>query len=180
MSTRLPEDPMERIKSKILVDKNGCWNWLYGKDKDGYGKITFKYKSYRTHRLVYENIYGEIPKGKLVLHKCDNKSCCNPEHLFLGTQKDNVHDCIKKGRFKPFQFENYDHLKGANHYLNKYPEKRKLGEDCPFSKLNEEKVNEIRNMHKKDKISSYRLAKIFNVSKFCILSIVNRKTWRHI
>lgn len=176
----LSKDPMQRIKNRVRIDKNGCWNWLGGKDKDGYGKTTFKFKTYRPHRLAYAATYGPIPEGQLVLHKCDNPACCNPDHLFLGSQKDNIQDAIRKGRFKFNCNTNFDHLRGQNHYLNKHPEKRKLGEDCLWSKLKEEQVIEIRRLHKEQKISAYRLAKMFGVSKFCTLQIIRRKTWKHI
>ena len=73
----------------------GCWIWTGSKNRDGYGRF------YHTsaHRASYEIFKGGIPVGISVLHSCDNPSCVNPNHLWLGTQADNMHDCIAKGRF---------------------------------------------------------------------------------
>ena len=79
----------------------GCWIWdLKGRTKDGYAFGTWPPKKRRTaHRISYEAHIGPIPEGMMVLHKCDVRDCVNPEHLFLGTQIDNVHDMMDKGRF---------------------------------------------------------------------------------
>jgi len=88
---------MDRFFRK--VDKTGsCWNWLAGKDKDGYGKIKIARKDLRAHRVSWEIHNGIIPGGLLVLHRCDNPSCVNPSHLFLGTALDNNRDRDAKGR----------------------------------------------------------------------------------
>ena len=72
--------------------------WTAYKDKDGYGLASVDNKTVRTHRVSYEMNHGPIPEGMYVLHKCDNPSCINPEHLFAGTQRDNVLDMRSKGR----------------------------------------------------------------------------------
>lgn len=83
---------------------DSCWNWTAGKYRGGYGQfrrlVDGKWTMAKTHRYSYEYFKGEIPKGYLICHKCDNPSCVNPEHLFAGTTKDNVRDCIEKGRKK--------------------------------------------------------------------------------
>ncbi len=76
----------------------GCWAWVGPQDKDGYGLVNVGGKLKRVHRLVYESTHGDIPDGLLVCHRCDEPSCINPEHLFLGSPRENVVDSVKKGR----------------------------------------------------------------------------------
>lgn len=100
------QSEQERIKEakesfEKFVEKNsGCWKWKGSSSgkKFNYGKITFHGKSYSAHRLSYEIYIGKIPDGMLVMHKCDNPECTNPDHLILGTHVDNKRDQIKKGR----------------------------------------------------------------------------------
>jgi len=81
------------------IDKTGnCWDWLAGKDKDGYGKIKINGKDLQAHRASWDFHNGLIPEGMSVLHHCDNPSCVNPSHLFLGTTLDNMRDRDTKGR----------------------------------------------------------------------------------
>lgn len=85
--------------SKINIKREDeCWEWNCSAQKWGYGWLRIKGKNYLAHRLAYEFVHGEIPQGLHVLHKCDNPPCCNPNHLFLGTQADNVEDMKVKGR----------------------------------------------------------------------------------
>jgi len=94
----------ERFWSR--VDKSDdCWEWTRGKFTSGYGSVYFKGKRVQTHRVSWVLTFGEIPEhdsyhGMCVLHKCDNPGCVNPDHLFLGTQQDNITDMIHKHRAK--------------------------------------------------------------------------------
>ncbi len=86
------------IKDNIKILPNGCWSWQRSKNTDGYGTVYHNKIIYSTHRLAYELFIGEIPKSLHVLHSCDNPSCCNPKHLRVGTNYDNVRDRQSKNR----------------------------------------------------------------------------------
>lgn len=77
---------------------DGCWLWRGRRDGSGYGQLQYKKQRIGAHRLSYELHIAEIPAGLWVLHRCDNKLCVRPDHLFLGTHLDNVRDCVSKGR----------------------------------------------------------------------------------
>jgi hypothetical protein len=136
------------------VDKTAtCWNWLGYKGRDGYGMIRHGHTMKLTHRVSWELQNGPIPDGLYVLHHCDKPACINPEHLFLGTQKDNVDDCRTKGRYA-------------------------LGESRTLSKLTEADVRQIRQLH--SSVSQKELAKHYNVHNSVISLVVNRKIWKHV
>lgn len=90
---------IDRLLNKIIIDENtDCWIWQGGKNNIGYGLIRDGDKMRTTHRVSYEQHKGNIPKYMCVCHTCDNTLCVNPQHLFLGTHMDNIHDMMKKGR----------------------------------------------------------------------------------
>ena len=151
----------ERILSKISVDENGCWNWTGCKNSEGYGNLTIGSRSdgtrrtVKAHRASYAAFVGEIPAGKDICHKCDNPSCVNPEHLFPGTEKDNVADMDAKGR-RGFV----------------------LSENHPKAKLTEKDVIEARELRKQG-FSYYKLAKMYGVYRETMRRAVLGKTWQH-
>jgi hypothetical protein len=87
-----------RILGKIEKKENGCWIWNGGKSGDGYGAIKVNGRQISTHRQAFKEFIGEIYQGLCVCHKCDQPLCCNPDHLFLGTPKENTKDSVKKCR----------------------------------------------------------------------------------
>lgn len=94
---------MDRFWQKISKESNGCWNWAGARHsrkdpRNGYGVFRFDGKPMKAHRVSWLLLKGDIPNGLQVLHKCDNVQCVNPDHLFLGTQQDNIADMVAKGR----------------------------------------------------------------------------------
>lgn len=99
--------PIDRFKQKYLKTSCGCWLWLEGTTKVGYGKFSLKGKAVSAHRASYQFFKGEIPEGLNVNHKCGHSLCVNPKHLYVGTQAENIADKVKHGT----------HISGAKHYL---------------------------------------------------------------
>lgn len=80
------------------ITDSGCWEWNGHRDPDGYGSVTRGRRPYRAHRLAYETFVGAIPEGHVICHRCDNPPCMNPDHLFIGTPRDNTLDASQKDR----------------------------------------------------------------------------------
>lgn len=88
----------ERLGSRLVETKDGCLEWTGAKHRQGYGRIRVEGKITFTHRLAWQLSFGAIPKGLFVCHACDNPPCCNPKHLWLGTNLENQRDMFAKGR----------------------------------------------------------------------------------
>lgn len=123
------EEIKKRLEaSSIPVTETGCWLWL-GYTEKGYGRFSVSGVTRRVHCVSYVVYNGAIPKGVCVLHKCDITICCNPNHLFLGTRKDNIMDMVKKRRH---WLHNKTHCKNGHEYTleNTYFYKRKNNRIC--------------------------------------------------
>lgn len=89
---------IQRVLPRLIVSPTGCHLWSGAKDGGGYGMVREGKRHRKVHRVVYEAAFGFLPSHLDVLHRCDVRNCCNPEHLFLGTDRDNQQDRIAKGR----------------------------------------------------------------------------------
>ncbi len=87
-----------RIMDRVITDDNGCWLWQGKPASCGHGQISYKGRTWGTHRIIYAYYHGKIEEGLNVLHSCDVPNCCNPEHLEAGTQKKNMIDSSSRGR----------------------------------------------------------------------------------
>lgn len=93
-------DDYDRFMAKVEAASSGCWLFAGAHDRDGYAIFSLRGRAIRAIRFVLWVRDGRrVPKNRVVLHKCDNPGCVNPDHLSVGTQRQNVHDCIAKGRF---------------------------------------------------------------------------------
>lgn len=147
--------PIERFRKKVMVDADsGCHIWTGTKVGNGYGHFKVSSQTLKlAHRWIYEYTTGQtIPEGLCACHKCDNPSCVNPDHLFIGTRMDNIQDCISKGR-------NRRSWRG------------------PFAKLSEIQAQVIREAIEAGfKISE--IANYFKVAVQTIYAIRDGRTWR--
>src|SRR6266404_4287882 len=97
---RIRQPPEPRFWKKV-IKSDGCWEWSGSRDTWNYGLIWLNKRIEKAHRMSWLIHNGELPKGVLILHKCDNPPCVRPDHLYAGTPKDNMQDAIKRGRFRP-------------------------------------------------------------------------------
>jgi hypothetical protein len=147
---------VERFWSKVNKT-DGCWIWTGTVLSHGYGQISLGHpstagsKRWRAHRFSWELHHGPIPHGLVVCHRCDNKRCVNPAHLWLDTQKANVHDAIRKG------------------LRNAYGRQ----------KLNADDVRVIRDQAARG-ILHKEIAQAFGVAPHTVTGIVNRRSWAHV
>ena len=145
-----------RFWSKVHVaGTNGrCWNWK-GSKRDGYGIFRDEGKMTNAHRVAWTFCKGKIPRGMLVLHKCDNPACCNPDHLFLGTIQDNMDDRNRKWR--------HAHGIGSGR-----------------SKLDEKQVRHIRTIKSFKRGEAKELAAQYGVTTGTLYHVRTKRSWRHL
>jgi hypothetical protein len=178
------------------VDKNGptmphmetpCWAWTAGKGSSGYGRVRvggrLAGRPLYSHRIAWTLANGQIPHdgsahGICVCHRCDNRACVNPAHLFLGDHETNMRDMKSKGRHgtitKPGRL-----ACGDKHYSRTHPEKVR-GEANNRSKLTNAIVIAIRTRYAAGGITKTALAVEFGISITHVCDIIRRKTWCHI
>lgn len=134
------------------VDKGGdCWEWTGARDPQGYGVFCYAKKTYKAHRIAVQLDGRSFRKGEYACHHCDNPGCVNPDHIYVGTPKDNMRDALERGRFPH-------------------------GSRCHMARLTEANVREIRRGGKTDQ----QWAEQFGVSRPTVTMARSGTTWRHI
>lgn len=145
----------ERFEEKYTPDPmSDCWIWTAGKFAQGYGLIKVNNKLCKAHRVSYELYKGPIPKGLCVMHQCDMPNCVNPNHLIVGTLKDNTQDMLSKGRGAK--------VSGERHWN---------------AKLSREWVRQIQLLYNSGKFSQTLLAMFYGISQAQVSNVVTNKTW---
>lgn len=152
----MSQDIVQYILSRVKIETHsGCWEWVNYRNYGGYGRAWYHGKPVYAHRLAYTVFNGEINDGYLVCHQCDNPPCCNPAHLFLGTQSDNMRDCVRKNRFA-------------------------VRRRTKTTRLTEKEVIEIRNKYASKRYTQKQLAEEYGVTRATISLTINRKKWKYL
>jgi hypothetical protein len=151
------EQVLALLLDRRNVTPNGCWEYTRALNAYGYGGISLNGKTVRVHRLAYEAWKGPIPDGMFVCHRCDNRPCFNPEHLFLGTAADNNSDMTDKGRANRVGFRPGTQATSAQR-----------------SRLAEDDVRAIRASSE----SATSLAARYGISRSYVHNIIARRKWR--
>lgn len=151
-----PEIYVQRFKDKVSAGSNGCWVWTGCRNNRGYGKLSAGTagKTVLAHRRSYELFIGPIPLGQLVLHKCNNRPCVNPKHLYTGNQKQNMADSFAAGTFA-------------------------VGERNGQSKLTEGAVRQIRSLCASGRTNS-EISSALGIAYYTVKEVVRRRRWNHV
>lgn len=162
---------MARFNKFVDKSSGDCWTWTGARlNPRGYGAFCLRGKNTSAHRASYVLFVGPIPKGVYVCHECDNPACVRPEHLFLGTPRDNWADAVSKGRINPVP-----------------PPSPWAGGVCEFNqgqrnrnaKLDDAAVREIRRLHLSGESGKSISARI-GVARSTVSMILNSRTWKHV
>ena len=178
MSEIFHKEQLSQKRAKSFLSKidikspKECWNWEANKTFFGYGKFANNGKNVLAHRIAYVLANGPIADGKIVLHSCDNPSCCNPNHLSLGSHAENSRQREERGRGnKP---------RGENHFLKKNPSLILRGTRHGGSKLRDFEVLQIRKLHKEG-LRCAQIAKLFTTVRYkTIHKIIKGGGWSHL
>lgn len=150
---------MKRFWDKVAKSAY-CWEWKAYRTSAGYGAMSSKHgmPNILAHRFSWELVNGPISEGMCILHKCDNRLCVNPNHLFLGTKKDNTQDMLKKGRNR------CGHVGGVNHGRQ-------------GAKLDWEKAKEIRHLYFAERRTAHEIAQFYGLARGKIKDLVANRSW---
>lgn len=167
------KDDIKRFWARVDMSggPDACWPWITANKVYRYGRAWFCGRLHGAHRLAWELERGAIPGGLFVLHACDRSLCCNPSHLFLGSQADNLRDMMAKGRARP--------PKGDRHGSRTHPDRVARGERIGTSKLTAPDVLAIRAWSKSGFTQS-QIASAYGISSSTVCEIANRILWAHI
>ncbi len=171
----LTAQQVTKFWKRVKRHSNGCWEWQGAICAQGYGKVGIsrrgRFKTFKAHRLAYAIYYQSDPGQLCVCHHCDNPSCVNPLHFFLGTYQDNARDRESKHRRTP--------ATGDQHGSRKHPERVPRGEKHGRAKLKEADVRTIR-QKAADGNSLRSLSREYQLALPTICQIVRRESWKHI
>lgn len=174
-TSRIKRDIMAHLQARS--DMSGeCWVWQGARNYSGYGAVGHRHKIWLVHRLAWTLVNGPIPGKMSVLHRCDNPPCWRPDHLFLGTDLDNVRDALAKNRFYT---GNGDSIRGDKNWQRQHPDLVYRGERNGMARLTDEAVIRIRSLHTEGWTMA-ALAREYGITRQNIRHIVTGRTWRHL
>lgn len=185
----LPPDTSMRFWRKVSLSSPAerypgigkCWIWEGLLSPQGYGRFYVGRRSLPAHRVAYQISERTLSRNEFACHKCDNPACVRPDHIFIGTQKDNVDDMMKKGRqVSGLKVKPECAARGDRHGSRTQPERVCRGERNPSSRLTEDQVREIRRRYSTGLIWQKTLALQFGVTTSNIKKIIARTAWKHI